>query len=59
MDSYRIERKRSATQELRKLPREMVGRILKAVEQLPGRIAAREIAEFDHRGGGHGELHAT
>jgi mRNA interferase RelE/StbE len=34
MDSYRIEWKRSATQELRRLPREIVGRILKAVEQL-------------------------
>jgi mRNA interferase RelE/StbE len=34
MDSYRIEWKRSATQELRRLPGEIVGRILKAVEQL-------------------------
>jgi mRNA interferase RelE/StbE len=34
MDSYSIAWKRSATQELKRLPREIVGRIVKAVEQL-------------------------
>jgi mRNA interferase RelE/StbE len=34
MDSYNIEWKQSAAQELRKLPREAVLRILQAVEQL-------------------------
>jgi mRNA interferase RelE/StbE len=34
MASYSIAWKRSAAQELKKLPREVVGRIVKAVEQL-------------------------
>ena len=34
MGSYKIEWKRSATRELRKLPREAVSRILQAVEEL-------------------------
>jgi mRNA interferase RelE/StbE len=51
MDSYRIEWKRSATQELRRLPREMVGRILKAVEQLatdPYPSGVRKLAGSEH-----------
>jgi mRNA interferase RelE/StbE len=34
MESYKIEWKRSATKELKKLPRDTIIRILKAVEQL-------------------------
>ena len=34
MGSYKIEWKRSATRELRKLPREAVSRILQAIEEL-------------------------
>jgi len=34
MGSYKIEWKRSATRELRRLPREVVSRILQAVEEL-------------------------
>jgi mRNA interferase RelE/StbE len=51
MDSYRIEWKRSATQELRRLPREMVGRFLKAVEQLstePYPSGVRKLAGSEH-----------
>jgi mRNA interferase RelE/StbE len=51
MDSYRIEWKRSATQELRRLPREIVGRILKAVEQLstdPYPSGVRKLAGSEH-----------
>lgn len=35
MESYKVEWKRSAIKELRKLPQDAVLRILKAVEQLP------------------------
>jgi mRNA interferase RelE/StbE len=35
MDSYRVEWKRSAVKELRRLPKEVVARIVRAVEQLP------------------------
>jgi mRNA interferase RelE/StbE len=35
MESYRIEWKRSAVKELKKLPKEVVLRILQAVEDLP------------------------
>ena len=35
MASYKIEWKHSAVKELKKLPKDAVGRILKAVEQLP------------------------
>jgi mRNA interferase RelE/StbE len=51
MDSYRIEWKRSATQELRRLPREIVGRILKAVEQLstdPYPSGVRKLVGSEH-----------
>ena len=34
MDSYKIEWKRSASKELKQLPKEMIVRILQAVEQL-------------------------
>jgi mRNA interferase RelE/StbE len=54
MDSYSIEWKRSAAQELKKLPREVVGRILKAVEQLatepyPGGVRKLVGAEYTYR----------
>jgi mRNA interferase RelE/StbE len=51
MDSYRIEWKRSATQELRRLPREIVGRILKVVEQLstdPYPSGVRKLVGSEH-----------
>jgi mRNA interferase RelE/StbE len=51
MDSYRIEWKRSAAQELKKLPREIIGRILKAVEQLstePYPSAVRKLVGVEH-----------
>jgi mRNA interferase RelE/StbE len=51
MDSYRIEWKRSATQELRRLPREIVGRILKTVEQLstdPYPSGVRKLVGSEH-----------
>jgi mRNA interferase RelE/StbE len=35
MDSYRVEWKRSAVKELKALSKEMAGRILRAVEELP------------------------
>jgi len=35
MDSYRVEWKRSAVKELRRLPKEVVARIVRAVGQLP------------------------
>jgi mRNA interferase RelE/StbE len=54
MASFSIEWKRSAAQELKKLPREVVGRILKAVEQLatepyPSRIRQLVGAEHTYR----------
>jgi mRNA interferase RelE/StbE len=51
MDSYRIEWKRSAEQELKKLPREIVGRILNAVEQLstePYPSGVRKLVSSEH-----------
>jgi mRNA interferase RelE/StbE len=51
MDSYSIEWKRSAAQELRKLPREVVGRVLKAVEQLaaePYPSGVRKLVGAEH-----------
>ncbi len=35
MESYKVEWKRSAVKELRKLPKDVIVRIFKAVEQLP------------------------
>lgn len=35
MDSYKVEWKRSATKELKAFPKDVIARILKAVEQLP------------------------
>lgn len=34
MDSYKIEWKRSASKELKQLPKEIIGRIMREVEQL-------------------------
>jgi mRNA interferase RelE/StbE len=51
MDSYSIEWKHSAIQELKKLPREVVGRILKAVEQLatePYPSGVRKLVGAEH-----------
>jgi mRNA interferase RelE/StbE len=51
MDSYRIAWKRSAAQELEKLPKETVGRILKAVEQLstdPYPSGVRKLVGSEH-----------
>ena len=51
MDSYSIEWKRSAAQELKKLPREVVGRIVKAVEQLstdPYPSGVRKLVGAEH-----------
>ena len=51
MGSYSIEWKRSAAQELKKLPREVVGRILKAVEQLsiePYPSGVRKLVGAEH-----------
>ena len=51
MGFYRIEWKRSAAQELKKLPREVIGRILKAVEQLstePYPRSVRELVSAEH-----------
>jgi mRNA interferase RelE/StbE len=51
MDSYSIEWKRSATQELKRLPRAAVGRILKAVEQLstePYPSGVRKLVGSEH-----------
>jgi mRNA interferase RelE/StbE len=51
MDSYSIEWRRSATQELKKLPREVVGGILRAVEQLstgPYPSAIRKLVGAEH-----------
>jgi mRNA interferase RelE/StbE len=54
MDSYRIEWKRSAAQELKKLPRQAIERIVKAVEQLatepyPGGVRKLVGAEHTYR----------
>jgi len=51
MASYSIEWKRSAAQELKKLPREVVGRVLKAVEQLatePYPSGVRKLVGAEH-----------
>jgi mRNA interferase RelE/StbE len=51
MDSYSIEWKRSAAQELKKLPREVVGRILRTVEQLatePYPSGVRKLVGAEH-----------
>ena len=51
MDSYSIAWKRSATQELKRLPREIVGRIVKAVEQLstdPYPSGVRKLVGSEH-----------
>ena len=51
MDSYSIEWRRSAAQKLKKLPREVVGRILKAVEQLstePYPSGVRKLVGAEH-----------
>ena len=51
MDSYSSEWKRSAAQELKKLPREVVGRIMKAVEQLatePYPSGVRKLVGAEH-----------
>ena len=51
MASYSIEWKRSAAQELKKLPREVVGRILTAVEQLatePYPSGVRKLVGAEH-----------
>jgi mRNA interferase RelE/StbE len=51
MDSYSLEWKRSAAQELKKLPRDVVGRILKAVEQLstaPYPSGVRKLVGAEH-----------
>ena len=51
MDSYSLEWKRSAAQELKKLPREVVGRILTAVEQLstePYPSGVRKLVGAEH-----------
>ena len=51
MDSYSIEWKRSAAQELKKLPREVVGRILKAVGQFstePYPSGVRKLVGAEH-----------
>jgi mRNA interferase RelE/StbE len=51
MDSYSIAWKRSATQELKRLPREIVRRILKAVEQLstdPYPSGVRKLVGSEH-----------
>jgi mRNA interferase RelE/StbE len=51
MDSYNIEWKRSATRELRTLPRQAVSRILRAVERLatdPYPSGARRLVGSEH-----------
>ena len=51
MGSYRIEWKRSATKELRKLPREVIRRVIVAVEQLaqdPRPIGAKKLVTAKH-----------
>lgn len=51
MDSYQIEWKRSATKELKKLPKSIVLRILKAVEQLstnPHPADVRKLVGTEH-----------
>jgi mRNA interferase RelE/StbE len=51
MDSYSIEWKRSAVQELKKLPREIVGRIVNAVGQLstaPLPTGVRKLVGSEH-----------
>jgi mRNA interferase RelE/StbE len=51
MASYSIAWKRSAAQELKKLPREVVGRILKVVEQLatePYPSGVRKLVGAEH-----------
>jgi mRNA interferase RelE/StbE len=51
MESYKIEWKRSAVKELRKLPKDVIIRILKAVEQLPDNpypIGVRKLVGSEH-----------
>ncbi|HEX7173713.1 MAG TPA: type II toxin-antitoxin system RelE/ParE family toxin [Pyrinomonadaceae bacterium] len=51
MDSFRVEWKRSAIKELRNLPRNVVARIMRAVEQLPANPfppGVRKLAGSDH-----------
>lgn len=51
MDSYQIEWKRSATKELKRLPKSIVLRILKAVEQLstnPYPAGVRKLVGSEH-----------
>jgi mRNA interferase RelE/StbE len=51
MDSYKIEWKRSAARELKKLPRDVVPRILQAVERLsqdPYPAGARKLVGSEH-----------
>lgn len=51
MVSYRVEWKHSAIKELKKLPRDVVSRILQAVEQLPAApfpAGVRKLAGAEH-----------
>ncbi|HXD29721.1 MAG TPA: type II toxin-antitoxin system RelE/ParE family toxin [Pyrinomonadaceae bacterium] len=51
MDSYRIEWKHSAIKELKKLPKEVVARIVRAVEQLtenPFPAGVRKLVASEH-----------
>ena len=51
MDSYRIEWKRSAAKELRKLPRRTIPRVLRAVEQLsadPYSTGVKKLVNAEH-----------
>lgn len=51
MESYKVEWKRSAVKELRKLPKDVIIRILKAVEQLPENpypVGVRKLVGSEH-----------
>ncbi len=51
MTSYKIEWKRSATKELKKLPKETIPRVLRAIEQLaqnPRPVGVRKIVGAEH-----------
>ena len=51
MELYKVEWKRSAVKELRKLPKDVIARILKAVEQLPENpypVGVRKLVGSEH-----------
>ena len=51
MESYKVEWKPSAVKELRKLPKDVIAKILKAVEQLPENpypLGVRKLVGSEH-----------